>query len=95
MLRHTGYATWLVAFSLAIGMLGYHLFDQLPWTDAFVDASMLLGGMGPVNPLRGAGAKLFAGVFALYAGLVFVVLAGIMLAPMLHRVLHAFHAEAK
>ena len=94
MVRHGGYACALVAASIAIGMLGYHFFDHLPWVDAFVDTSMLLGGMGPVNPLRDDGAKIFAGIFALYAGLVFVALAAIMLAPVLHRVLHAFHAEA-
>jgi flagellar biosynthesis protein FliR len=95
MLRHGGYATALVAVSIAIGMLGYHFLDRLAWVDAFVDTSMLLGGMGPVNPLRGESAKVFAGIFALYAGLVFLALTAIMLAPVLHRVLHAFHAEAK
>jgi hypothetical protein len=93
MVRHGGYAGVLVSVSLVIGMLGYHFIDQLAWADAFVDTSMLLGGMGPVNPLRSAGAKIFAGVFALYAGLVFLALTAIMLAPVLHRVLHAFHAE--
>ena len=95
MASHSGYAAVLVAVSLAAGMLGYHVFDDLPWPDAFVDASMLLGGMGPVNPLRSTGAKLFAGIFALYAGLVFLALTALMLAPVLHRVLHAFHAETK
>jgi len=95
MLRHGGYGTALVAVSIAIGMLGYHFFDHLAWVDAFVDTSMLLGGMGPVNPLQGNVAKVFAGMFALYAGLVFLALTGIMLAPVLHRVLHAFHAETK
>ena len=95
MLRHGGYATALVAVSIAIGMLGYHVFDHLPWVDAFVDTAMLLGGMGPVNPLHGNDAKIFAGVFALYSGLVFLALTALMLAPVLHRVLHAFHADAK
>jgi hypothetical protein len=95
MANHSGYATVLVAASLAIGMLGYHIFDELAWQDAFVDASMLLGGMGPVNPLHGTSAKLFAGLFALYAGLVFLALTALMLAPVFHRVLHAFHAEGK
>ena len=95
MASHSGYAAVLVAASLAAGMLGYHVFDELPWADAFVDASMLLGGMGPVNPLRGTAAKLFAGIFALYSGLVFLALTAFMLAPVFHRVLHAFHAETK
>lgn len=95
MVRHGIYATGLVALSIAIGMLGYHFFDRLPWVDAFVDTAMLLGGMGPVNPLHGNDAKIFAGVFALYSGLVFLALTALMLAPVLHRVLHAFHADAK
>ncbi len=95
MLNHSGFAAALVAVSLIAGMIGYHVFDDLAWPDAFVDTSMLLGGMGPVNPLRGTGAKLFAGIFALYAGLVFLALTAFMLAPVFHRVLHAFHAETK
>ena len=95
MLNHSGYAAVLVLVSLVAGMLGYHVFDELSWVDAFVDTSMLLGGMGPVNPLRSTGAKVFAGIFALYAGLVFLALTALMLAPVLHRVLHAFHAETK
>ena len=95
MLNHSGYASLLVVVSLVGGMLGYHVFDELSWADAFVDTSMLLGGMGPVNPLRSTGAKVFAGIFALYAGLVFLALTALMLAPVFHRVLHAFHAETK
>jgi hypothetical protein len=95
MIRHGGYGVGLVTVSLAIGMSGYHFINQLSWVDAFVDTSMLLGGMGPVHPLESTAAKIFAGVFALYAGLVFLALTAIMLAPVLHRVLHAFHAEAK
>ena len=95
MVRHGGYGVGLIILSLAIGMFGYHFFDQLPWVDAFVDASMLLGGMGPVHALQGDAAKIFAGIFALYAGLVFLALTALMLAPVLHRVLHAFHAEGK
>lgn len=93
MLHHGGYAGVVVGLSLVIGMLGYHFFDHLPWVKAFVDTSMLLGGMGPVNPLNGTPAEIFAGLFALYAGLVFLAVTAIMLAPVFHRVLHAFHAE--
>ena len=93
MLRHGGYAAVIVAISLLIGMSGYRLFDGLSWTDAFVNAAMLLGGMGPVDTLRNSAAKVFAGAFALYAGLVFVAVTSLMLAPVFHRVLHAFHAE--
>jgi hypothetical protein len=86
-------AAGLVAASLAIGMAGYHLFEDLAWVDAFLNAAMLLGGMGPVdNPITTAG-KLFAGLYALYCGLVVIVTAGIILAPLAHRALHRFHLE--
>ncbi|HYL01881.1 MAG TPA: hypothetical protein VEU54_00535 [Steroidobacteraceae bacterium] len=93
LLRHFAFAAVLLAVSLWIGMLGYEHYEHLAWRDAFLNASMLLGGMGPVNnPLTPAG-KLFAGCYALYAGLVFIVTAGIMLAPVLHRMLHLFHCD--
>ncbi len=83
----------LVAVSLAIGMTGYHTLEGLAWLDAFLNASMLLGGMGPVNaPVTDAG-KLFAGLYALYCGFVVLVVAAMMLAPVVHRVLHRFHVE--
>jgi hypothetical protein len=86
-------ATALLVFSLVLGMVGYSWFENLAWRDSFLNAAMLLGGMGPVNaPQTGAG-KLFAGLYALYSGLVFVVAAGIVMAPVLHRVLHRFHWE--
>lgn len=93
--RHFLAAQALVLFSLLVGMGGYMYFEHLPWRDAFVNAAMLLGGMGPVDPLKTDGGKIFAGLFALYAGLVFLVVAGVMLAPVFHRVLHRFHWEAK
>ena len=65
---HTLIALSLIAFSIAVGMTGYHDFEHLPWLDAFLNAAMLLGGMGPVNPPVTDGGKLFAGIFALYAG---------------------------
>lgn len=95
MFRHGGYAALLVAVSLVIGIAGYHLIAGLAWVDAFVNASMLLGGMGPVDPLHVNAAKIFAGVFALYAGLVFLAATALMLTPVFHRVLHVFHAEMK
>ena len=92
---HLALAAGLLLVSLAAGMLGYMAFEQLPALDAFLNAAMLLGGMGPVNaPLTPAG-KLFAGLYALYAGLVFVVTAALVLTPIVHRVLHQFHADAK
>jgi hypothetical protein len=92
---HTGIAIGLIAVSLAIGMTGYHCFEHLSWLDAFLNASMLLGGMGPVNaPATDAG-KLFAGIFALYAGLVFIVTAALLFTPLLHRLMHRFHWDDK
>ena len=91
MLRHAAFSAVLVAGSLFMGMSGYVYFEHLTWTDAFVDASMLLGGMGPVHNPETTGGKLFAGCYALYSGLVFLVTVGVMLAPILHRALHKFH----
>ena len=93
--RQGGYAALLVLGSLALGMAGFHWTEGAPWLDAFLNAAMLLGGMGPVGDLTGAapGAKLFAGLFALYAGLVFLVVAVLLLTPVFHRVLHRVHWE--
>lgn len=91
MLWHFAVATALVLGSLLIGMAGYALYEGLAWRDAFLNAAMLLGGMGPVEVPRTAGGKLFAGLYALYAGLVFLVAVGIVLAPVVHRLLHRFH----
>ncbi len=92
-LRHAALTAALVAGSLAIGMAGYHAFEGLAWIDAFVNASMLLGGMGPVDPLHSTAGKLFAGCYALYCGLLVIVAAGVLLAPFLHRLMHRFHVE--
>ena len=89
--QHIGISLLLLAVSLVIGMAGYVITEGLSWIDAFLNAAMLLGGMGPVNPPQHASGKLFAGLYALYAGLVFLVAAGLVLAPVLHRVLHTFH----
>ena len=89
--RHAALAAALVVGSLTLGMAGYVYFEHLSWLDAFVDASMLLGGMGPVHNPETTGGKLFAGCYALYSGLVFLVTVGVVLAPVLHRALHRFH----
>lgn len=79
--------------TLGAGMAIYHWVEGLPWPDAFLNAAMLLGGMGPVDPLKTIAGKWLAGTYALFAGLVFIVLAGVMLAPVIHAVLHRFHLE--
>lgn len=88
---HVGAASALVLVSLALGMLGYSGLEHLAWRDAFLNSAMLLGGMGPVDAPRTPGGKLFAGGYALYCGLVFLVAAGVLFAPALHRLLHHFH----
>lgn len=94
LLLHFLGASGLVLGSLLIGMAGYSHYEDLPWRDAFLNAAMLLGGMGPVESPHTAGGKLFAGLYALYAGLVFLVATGIVLAPVVHRLLHKFHWDA-
>ena len=91
LLIHLIVALALVAASLAVGMLGYMRFEGLPWPDAFLNAAMLLGGMGPVDPPRSTAGKLFAGGYALYAGLVFIGTAALLIAPVFHRLMHSFH----
>ncbi|HEV7923508.1 MAG TPA: hypothetical protein VGR02_22210 [Thermoanaerobaculia bacterium] len=88
---HFMLATAVILCALAIGIVGYHTFDRLSWTDSLLNASMLLGGMGPVSPIVGTPAKLFASFYALFAGLVFVTASGLILGPWLHRLIHHFH----
>jgi hypothetical protein len=83
----------LVGFSLLAGVLGYHHFAGLDWIDSFYNASMILGGMGPTEPLRTNEAKIFAGVYALYSGLVLIASTAVVLSPFMTHVLHAFHAD--
>jgi len=93
MADHVALAAVLVFVSLLVGMWGYEHYEHLPWRDAFVNTAMLLGGMGPVDPLHSNGGKVFAGIFALYAGVVFLVVAGLFLVPVIHRIAHLFHFE--
>lgn len=88
---HVAVAVAVVVVSLALGMVGYSKFEHLVWRDAFLNSAMLLGGMGPVDAPRTPGGKLFAGVYALYCGLIFLIAAGLIFAPLLHRLLHRFH----
>ena len=84
----------LLAGALSIGILGYHFFERLTWLDAFANAAMILSGMGPLGPLQTSAGKLFAGCYALFSGLLFISVAGIILAPLGHRLMHKFHLEA-
>jgi hypothetical protein len=83
----------LIAASLAVGMLGYHYIAEQSWTDSYLNAAMILSGMGPIGDLKSAGAKIFAGTYALYSGLALILIAGIILSPVVHRFLHKFHLE--
>jgi hypothetical protein len=83
----------MIAIALALGMEGYHATEGLSWLDAYLNAAMLLGGMGPVDALHTEAGKLFAGSYALFCGLLIVIASGVVLAPILHRVLHALHAD--
>jgi hypothetical protein len=84
-----------MALALGIGVLGYRLTEGMPWLDALLNASMILGGMGPVTELQSDGGKLFASLYALFAGVVFIALTGVLLAPILHRLMHRFHLQEK
>jgi len=90
-LRHGLLSFALLIISLGIGILGYHFLEDLSWIDALVNASMILGGMGPVNQLQTTAGKFFASFYALYSGMIFLIIAGVMLAPVVHRFLHHFH----
>jgi hypothetical protein len=88
-------ASCLLAVALGIGMAGYHFLESLSWLDSFLNAAMILGGMGPVAVLKTDGGKLFAGLYALFAGLIFLVVAGLVFSPLVHRLLHKFHFESE
>jgi len=93
-MMHWGIITlFLIALSLSIGVVGYHYFEGLTWLDSLLNASMILGGMGPVDTLNTEGGKLFASFYALYCGLFFIICGGLLLAPVFHRVLHHFHSD--
>jgi hypothetical protein len=93
MARHGGFAAGVLAVSLAVGIVGYHAFERLSVVDGFLNSAMLLGGMGPVDPPKTTPGKLFAGIYALYAGLIVITVASLVGAPIFHRLLHRFHWE--
>jgi hypothetical protein len=86
-------ATAMVVVSLAIGVVGYHVTAHLSWIDALLNASMILTGMGPVDPLPSTTAKLFASAYAIFSGVAFLSIVAVLMAPIVHRFLHRFHLE--
>ena len=92
-LSFTLIALAIILGSLVIGMAGYHFLEGMSWLDALLNAAMILGGMGPVDILHTTGGKVFASLFALYSGVIFLVVAGVLLVPGFHRILHHFHLE--
>jgi hypothetical protein len=90
---HAAVALGVVCFSLLIGMAGYVRLAHMRWVDAFLNSAMLLGGMGPVGDLPNDQSKIFAGAYALYAGLIFIVAASVLVAPVAHRIFHRLHLD--
>jgi hypothetical protein len=91
--RYTCFSLAILAVSLSLGAAGYHAFGSLSWTDAFLNASMILTGMGPVDRMDTKAGKLFASFYALYSGIAFLTLAGVLFAPVYHRFLHKLHLD--
>jgi hypothetical protein len=94
-LEHLGIGLGAIAGALGVGVAGYHSVAGLKWVDALLNASMILGGMGPVDTLHTDAAKIFASLYALFSGLVFIAVLAVLLAPFLHRLLHKLHMEEK
>jgi hypothetical protein len=92
-IRRAALGMAIVAVSLFAGMLGYHYYESMDWVDAFANASMILSGMGPLEPMKTTGGKLFAGIYALYSGLALIGIAAIVFAPVIRRFLHRFHLD--
>ncbi len=93
LIAHGAAAASLIVVALGIGIVGYHFAAGFGWLDSLLEAAMILSGMGPVNPLPSSAGKLFAAGYALFSGLMFVATSGIVLAPLLHRVLHRLHLD--
>lgn len=84
----------LIIISLYIGMAGYHYLENMSWVDALLNASMILGGMGEVDPLKTEAGKIFASFYSLYSGFFLIICGGLLMVPIFHRILHKFHSEA-
>lgn len=95
LVRAAGFGFAMIAVSLGIGMLGYRFIASQTWPDSFLNAAMILSGMGPVGELRSTAAKIFAGLYALYSGLTLISIVGVVLSPVIHRFLHKFHLETE
>lgn len=93
LLRNIFFACLFISIALYIGMWGYHHYENMSWIDAFINASMILSGMGPVSILKTDGGKLFAGFYALFSGLAFIAVIGLVFAPVIHRFFHKIHLE--
>jgi len=91
--RYLALSAGIIAISLLIGILGYHFTEGLPWLDALLNASMILGGMGPVDAVNTTAGKWFASFYALFSGMILLVAAGVFFTPLIHRFLHRFHLE--
>ena len=91
---HAGIGVLIILLCLGVGMLGYHYFEGMSWIDAFANAAMILSGMGPFGPLQTDSGKLFAGLYALFSGLAFITIIGVVLVPVVHRFFHKFHLES-
>lgn len=95
MLKHLLLGVVTILFSLMIGIIGYHYLEGIGWIDSLLEASMILGGMGPVNELHTDSGKIFASMYALFSGIVFLVTVGIIIAPAVHRFLHRLHVDER
>jgi hypothetical protein len=95
MIRHIAVAIALISIAWAIGIIGYHVTENFSWLDATINAAMILGGMGPVDHVNTTAGKLFASFYALFSGIFFIAIAGIVLAPITHRLLHTLHVDER
>lgn len=93
LIRNLLYGILMIAFSLVLGMIGYHYFENMNWTESYVNAAMILSGMGPVTPLQTDAGKIFAGSYALFSGVIFLVIIAVIFAPVVHHFLHKFHMD--
>lgn len=92
--RNMFWGLLFILAALGAGMLGYHGFEKMSWTDAYLNASMILSGMGPVTVLETTGGKIFAGTYALFSGLAFIAVMALVFSPMIHRFFHKIHLES-